>query len=32
MDSALRERLFELTEKCEVLSKSGKYVECIDIM
>lgn len=32
MDSSLREKLTQLSEKCETLAKNGKYVECIDIM
>ena len=32
MDSTLREKLTQLTTKCDVLAKNGKYVECIDIM
>ena len=32
MDSNLREKLTQLTTKCEVLAKNAKYAECIDIM
>ncbi len=32
MDSTLKERLVQLSAKCEVLAKNGKYPECIDIM
>ena len=32
MDSTLREKLTQLTNKCDVLAKNAKYVECIDIM
>ena len=32
MDATLREKLTQLSNKCEVLAKNGKYVECIDIM
>ena len=32
MDSALREKLTQLNTKCEILAKSGKYNECIEIM
>lgn len=32
MDASLREKLTQLTNKCEILAKSGKYTECIDIM
>lgn len=32
MDSSLREKLTQLSTKCEVLAKNGKYPECIDIM
>ena len=32
MDSTLREKLTQLSNKCEILAKNAKYVECIDIM
>ncbi len=32
MDSMLREKLGQLNTKCEILAKSGKYSECIEIM
>lgn len=32
MDSTLKEKLTQLTGKCELLAKNSKYVECIDIM
>ena len=40
MDSVLKDKLTQLTTKCDTLSKNvsiifiikGKYVECIDIM
>ena len=32
MDAVLREKLSQLNNKCEILAKSGKYNECIDIM
>ena len=32
MDSVLREKLNQLNTKCDILAKSGKYNECIEIM
>lgn len=32
MDPSLRERLMQLTTKSEILSKNGRYAECIDIV
>jgi hypothetical protein len=32
MDSILREKLTQLTTKCEILAKNNKFSECIDIM
>lgn len=32
MDSVLKEKLTHLSSKCDILAKSGKYNECIEIM
>ena len=31
MDQVLREKLTQLTSKCEILAKNNRYTECIDI-